>query len=69
MMVIPIPARRASQGPPTTTRGDYHKERINIVDFAKYLEVFIDKDLDFKEHKVLESKVARAVGILTKLLN
>jgi len=50
-----------------TTNGS----QINIVDFAKHLGVFIDQDLDFKEIKniikVLESKVARAVGILTKL--
>jgi len=47
-----------------TTNGS----QIYIVDFDEYLSVFIDKDLDFNEHiKVLESKVACAVGILSKL--
>ena len=41
---------------------------VNIVDSAKYLGVIIDNDLNFKQHiKMLEGKVARSVGILTKL--
>ena len=41
---------------------------INIVDRAKYLEVVIDNELNFKQHiKIMEGKVARSVGILSKL--
>ena len=40
----------------------------NIVDSAKYLGVVIDNELNFKQHiKILEGKVARSVGILSKL--
>ena len=41
---------------------------INIVDSAKYLGVVIDNELNFKQHiKIMEGKVARSVGILSKL--
>ena len=41
---------------------------INIVDSAKYLGVVIDNELIFKQHiKIMEGKVARSVGILSKL--
>ena len=40
----------------------------NIVDSAKYLGVVIDNELNFKEHiKIMEGKVARSVGKLSKL--
>ena len=41
---------------------------INIVDSAKYLGVVIDNELNLKQHiKIVERKVARSVGILSKL--
>ena len=41
---------------------------INIVDSAKYLGIVIDDELNFKLHiKTIEGKVARSVGILSKL--
>ena len=41
---------------------------INIVDSSKYLGVVIDNKLNFKQHiKMIEGKVARFVGILSKL--
>ena len=41
---------------------------INIVDSAKYLGVVIDNELNFKQRiKIIEGKVARSVGILSKL--
>ena len=41
---------------------------INIVNSAKYLGVVIDNELNFKQHiKMMEGKVARYVGILSKL--
>ena len=41
---------------------------INIVSSTKYLGVFIDNKLNFKEHILtLENKIARSVGILSKV--
>ena len=41
---------------------------MNVVSSTKYLGVIFDNKLEFNEHiKTLENKVARAVGILTKL--
>ena len=41
---------------------------ISIVDSAKYLKVVIDNEHNFKQHiKMIEGKVARSVGILSKL--
>ena len=41
---------------------------INIVDSTKYLGVVIDNKLNFKQHiKIMKGKVARSVGILSKL--
>ena len=41
---------------------------INIADSAKHLGVVIDNELNFKQHiKILEGKVARSVGVLSKL--
>ena len=41
---------------------------INIVDITKYLGVVIDNELNFKQHiKIMEGKVTRSVGILSKL--
>ena len=41
---------------------------INIVSSTKYLGVFIDNRLNFKEHILtLENKIARSVGILSKV--
>ena len=41
---------------------------INIFDSAKYLGVVIDNELNFKQRiKIMEGKVARPVGILSKL--
>ena len=41
---------------------------VNIVDSAKYLEVVIKSELNFKQHiKMMEGKVACSVKILSKL--
>ena len=41
---------------------------INIVDSTKYLGVVIDNELNFKQHiKIIKGKVARSVGVLSKL--
>ena len=41
---------------------------INIVSSTQYLGVFIDNKLNFKEHILtLENKIARSVGILSKV--
>ena len=41
---------------------------INIVDSAKYLGVVINNELNFKQHiKIMEEKVARSIGTLSKL--
>jgi len=45
-----------------------NSSNIAITNSVKYLEVTIDNNLFFDEHiKMLESKVARSVGILSKL--
>ena len=41
---------------------------VNIVDCAKYSEALVDNELHFKQHiKMMQGKVARLVGILSKL--
>ena len=41
---------------------------IKTVSNVKYLGVYLDNELNFKEHiKLLESKVARSIGIMCKL--
>ena len=48
--------------------GTSNGSAINIVDSAKYLGAVIDNELNFKQHiKIMEGKVARSVGILSKL--
>ena len=43
---------------------------ITITDSAKYLELIIDSNLDYKQHiNMLECKVGRAIGIFYKLKN
>ena len=45
----------------------YDSFQIYLIKSAKYLGVIIDNRINFYEHiKVLESKIARSVGILTK---
>ena len=45
-----------------------NESAINIVDSAKYLGVVIDNEFSFKQYiKIMEGKVARSVGILSKL--
>ena len=42
--------------------------RINTVKKAKYLGIILDNQLNFADHiKNIETKVARSVGILSKL--
>ena len=41
---------------------------VKIVNNAKYQGVIIDNKLEFQEHiKLLESKVARSIGVLSKV--
>jgi len=43
---------------------------VNIVKNVTYLGIIIDDELNFKSHiNLLESKVARAVGMLSKVRN
>ena len=64
--IIVIPSKLTAQ---TTNLSIFYNERpINYFESSKYLGVNLDSKLNFKSHIcIIENKVARSVGILSKL--